>query len=457
MNPKRPLLLKSLSIEQMRCISKVSVHFMARGEPRPRTVIVGANGAGKTTLLRALAMSLVHVTGATSLMSKLPGEIVRRNKKGRKGTEASIRLELVDPDAPNDVYAVTTRVAEDDSGREVLTQATTPNPFPWERVLVAGFGVNRGGRRYAELSQYDTSRALESLFSDDSPLLDPEGVLKSLALEKAQQRGRVARLDKVLKVLRGLLRLNPNHKFDIDHKGVRVHGPWGAQPFHALGDGYRSTAGWVLDFIGHALAADRLGDKGPAGIVLIDEVDEHLHPAWQRELLPLLSKHLPGVQLVATTHSPVTVVPTEANELVLVSLHNAVATVSQDLPDTTAKSIDTILRGQWFGLTEVMDDDTERLLADYRQALRDGPQDGEAFEELRQKVRMRAPSALGTPLEEMAVKVVEELRSAKRRTTAHSAAKGSLPLVGDGVRATADDKAALLKAAAEKLRASLRA
>jgi len=453
MKPKPPLLLKSLSIEQMRCISTASVDFMAGATPRSRTVIVGANGAGKTTLLRALALSLVHVTGATSLMNKLPGELVRRNKKGHKATAAVIRLELFDPDAVDAVYVVTTKVAEDESGREVLVQETTPQVFPWERVLVAGFGVNRGGRRYAELSQYDTSRALESLFSDDSPLLDPEGVLKSLALEKALNHGKGARLDQVLRVLRGLLRLNPNHKFDIDHKGVRVHGPWGAQPFHALGDGYRSTAGWVLDFIGHVLAADRQGDKGPAGIVLIDEVDEHLHPAWQRELLPLLSKHLPEVQLVATTHSPVTVVPTEAHELVLVSLHNAVANVSQDLPDTTAKSIDAILRGQWFGLEEVMDDETERLLADYRRALRDGPQDGEAFRSLRHEVRQRAPSALGTPLEEMAVQVVEELRNAKR-----AAPSGAGPTRLSAVDALRDepDTAGLLKAAADKLRASLR-
>lgn len=250
--------------------------------------------------------------------------------------------------------------------------------------------------------------------------------------------------------------MNPNHQFDIDHRGVRVHGPCGAQPFHALGDGYRSTAGWVLDFVGHALAADRLGEKGPAGIVLIDEVDEHLHPAWQRELLPLLAKHLPDVQLVATTHSPVTVVPTEPEELVLVSLHNAVATVSQALPDTSAKSIDSILRGEWFGLGKVMDDETEALLARYRRALRDGPQDGEELEGLRHEVRMRVPSALGTPLEEMAVRVVAELRKKPERAAPSAIASAFFDGGPSAVPDAVDSRRALLEAAAEKLRARLR-
>lgn len=76
--------------------------------------------------------------------------------------------------------------------------------------------------------------------------------------------------------------------------------------FSQLPDGVRSTVGWIADFM---MRRDlfqwdaRLERKRP-GVVLLDEVDAHLHPLWQRKLLPAMRKALPDVQILVTSHSP---------------------------------------------------------------------------------------------------------------------------------------------------------
>lgn len=79
-------------------------------------------------------------------------------------------------------------------------------------------------------------------------------------------------------------------------------------PFNYLSDGYRNMLAVVAD-IAHRMARlnPHLGDdvlQETPGIVLIDELDLHLHPKWQRDIVDNLRKIFPKVQFIATTHSP---------------------------------------------------------------------------------------------------------------------------------------------------------
>ena len=88
-------------------------------------------------------------------------------------------------------------------------------------------------------------------------------------------------------------------------EGLRVRGPWGTSSFEVLSDGYRSTTQWLLDLFSWTIHAGRLrADEDPAGILLIDEIEQHLHPRWQRHVLQRLSHQLPRLQIITTTHTP---------------------------------------------------------------------------------------------------------------------------------------------------------
>ena len=91
-------------------------------------------------------------------------------------------------------------------------------------------------------------------------------------------------------------------EYVFKHKNGRV-------PFPALSDGYRALIGWIGDLLYHICETCPAGRKltENQGIVMIDEVDLHIHPEWQMRLLPRLAKQLPKVQFIVTSHSPLLV------------------------------------------------------------------------------------------------------------------------------------------------------
>ena len=89
--------------------------------------------------------------------------------------------------------------------------------------------------------------------------------------------------------------------------GIRVEAPWAANmPLRDLADGYKSTFLWVSDFLGWALDAqpDVQSLSDITGVVLVDELEQHLHQQWQRNVVRQLREAFPKIQFIASTHSP---------------------------------------------------------------------------------------------------------------------------------------------------------
>lgn len=78
--------------------------------------------------------------------------------------------------------------------------------------------------------------------------------------------------------------------------------------FNNLSDGYRNMAAMAADIAHRAAGLNpHLGEKAAtesSGVVLIDEIDLHLHPHWQRRVVSDLQRAFPRIQFIATTHSP---------------------------------------------------------------------------------------------------------------------------------------------------------
>ncbi len=408
-----PLLLRELSVTNWRCLANATVSFMSPKGPRQHSVIVGKNGSGKTSLLRALAIGLCQQKEASALMGELAGDSVRRNKRGNYANHAEIFLRLVDPADEKVEYWTRTRIDRDASGQETLTKTVEPKTFPWRRVFAGGYGVNRGARHHEARSGYSRSSALKSLFSDDTSLLDPEATLRAIKLAD-HERPTAGLLAATKGHLRTLLQLNPNHDIDVSAEAVLVHGPWGTMPFHALGDGYRGTAAWVLDLLGMALSNGKLEDAMKVrGVVLIDEIDEHLHPSWQRHLLRLLRNRFSELQIVGTTHSPMTIVDCDKSDLIACKLYNAVASVYQDFDDPRGRSADEILRGEWFGLASTLDTTSENLLRKYQRKVEANAPESE-IATLREKIRKRLGRRFDSPIDELAIRIAATVRDDHR-------------------------------------------
>ena len=89
---------------------------------------------------------------------------------------------------------------------------------------------------------------------------------------------------------------------------ILEHDDFGSMPVSQLSDGIRTTVGLVAEIAYRAVQLNpHLGENAALetdGIVLIDEVDMHLHPQWQQTILPDMLCAFPKVQFIVTTHSP---------------------------------------------------------------------------------------------------------------------------------------------------------
>ena len=125
-------------------------------------------------------------------------------------------------------------------------------------------------------------------------------------------------------------------------------------------------------------------DTKPA-ILLIDEIENHLHPTWQRRVIPALLDHFPGLQIFATTHSPFVVAGLKAGQVhVLNRDTNGVVTASTNERDVIGWTADEILRGM-MGVDDPTDAATAVAAKELRELRNEGPRVAEKSEEVRQQ------------------------------------------------------------------------
>lgn len=143
----------------------------------------------------------------------------------------------------------------------------------------------------------------------------------------------------------------------------RTADPSGVElPFGALSDGYRAYVGLVSDMLYHLHVccpkSSKLTDM--TGVVLVDDIDLHLHPSWQRMVVPQLATTFPRLQFVLTSHSPLVAGTLHARNVRLVE-GGQVRRLDERLHGL---SCDQLLLSSYFGHTPPRSVAMERHLAE---------------------------------------------------------------------------------------------
>ena len=128
----------------------------------------------------------------------------------------------------------------------------------------------------------------------------------------------------------------------------------------------------------------REGWENKPAILLIDEIENHLHPSWQRRVIPALLKHFPGLQIFATTHSPFVVAGLKAGQVHLLKRdEEGRVTATTNTEDIVGWTADEILRTM-MGVDDPTDDETAASARELRQLRSEGPLEDETAEAQRQ-------------------------------------------------------------------------
>lgn len=380
----------SLSLENVRCFGPQQTLDLSDGNGRPArwTVILGFNGTGKTTILQSLVefelVPLPDPAGETGnerhRFVARPFAELESMQRGEKQQAALIQVEIA---ASKSLLATPSQI-----GRYQLTVNPKGKLFKSRLDQVGGAPVDLrlcyaygAGRRMgaASLSDAGSDDPTASLFSDKADLRNPEEWLLRLdyAATKAPhiQNKRRARFDQVKDLLLSIL-----HEVE-DIRLVTPEGPnptpraefktpYGWVPLRNLGYGYRTLITWVTDLANRMVERypDSSDPLGEPAIVLVDEIDLHLHPVWQRKLMGFLTERFPNTQFIATAHSPLVAQAAADANLAVLRRDGDHVVIDNDLENIRGWRIDQILTSELFGLESARPPQIEGLLAD-RKAL----------------------------------------------------------------------------------------
>lgn len=329
---------RSLSVENVRAFGEAQTLNLVDDKDRPAmwTLILGENGVGKTTVMQAIARMRpipafqrgleANFTGEDAgaptwsepELSRHENEEIHRFVRLGKGVVAT-RIEAVLQTASGEMVEIGMKCEGQDGELASVDFKQADHPLVAEGPLVIGYGASRhvGHSNASVVAERDPT---DPLFSEAIDLFDAEeilGLMQYAALSKPKGRdpGRLTLLTTAIAdLLPGMKAADiyvrgphvPGRS--AGEAGVHVRTPSGIVPLADLSHGYQTVFAWTVDlawrlFGAYPKSANPLRESA---IVLIDEIDLHLHPRWQRSLRRHLTHHFPGTQFIATTHSPVT-------------------------------------------------------------------------------------------------------------------------------------------------------
>jgi len=405
-----------LKLEHIRQFRDIDLSFRAAtGMPRKWTVLLGDNATGKTTLLRSLAFGLCDESSAAGLVRERKVGFVReRTKEGvvyielldKAGRTWTIKTELTRLKLTGERVRQTVYDLPIDAIK-ANPKGVDPDKFPWKALFIAGYGAGRTPDGREEYESYRNIDAVYTLFQYEQPLQSPELAWRRL-LAQARRNPRRGDSDtaekaanqRIKDLLRHVLVLPEGEDISLEPNSIKVTGPGYSIPLTAHADGYKATTGWVLDLIAWRMLFNRgLNPKTMTGIVLLDEIEHHLHPRWQRYIVGRLREQFPRVQFIVTTHSPLCVAgcaDLSPNECQLIGLARRGGSIgARVLPLPSGYRADQILTAEgYFDLTDTRNpatgDKVTKYLALFRKHSRDQREEAE-FRKLRRFVLRNVP------------------------------------------------------------------
>lgn len=370
--PPAPAYFRWLDVENVRCFGERQRLELTDGNrPAKWTVLLGDNGVGKTTLLQCLYFMApaIHTedgmewcVGRGSLLNR---ELDHRAQSSggsiRAEVEFGVPLTSHIPPRPHQA------AWSDDEGVDYFMLEDDELP---SSVLCCGYGASRSMGTGNIESQRNQDHG-ESLFETRVPLINAvEWLLQ--ADYAARSSGSPRAIMRRNSVKRAIIDLLPDVDTireagldeDPPRPRVEAHTPYGWVGMRDLSLGYQTMVAWVVDLAARMFET-YTNSKTPlreSAVVLVDEIDLHLHPRWQREITSYLDRLFPNVQFIVTAHSPLVVQGAGVTNVAVLRRKGDEVEILNDPEAVRGWRVDQILTSDLFGLDSARPADIEKRL-----------------------------------------------------------------------------------------------
>ena len=445
--------LKTFSIQHVKCFEALTLDFFQDDKPHNWNVILGENGTGKSTLLQAIAVTLAGPEAVKLLLPRPEGWVQAGKEQGAlKATVLSGKQDgpsgivfpasfpsafderenprpytvgyIVTGDQAitvNERYFDSPAIVEQNGEEFNYLSGALYSDKQREGWLACGYGPFRrlsGGSEQGREIVTSSSKAARyaTLFLEGAALVSCQDWL--MELDHSAKDGdefSARRLKWVKQALENNLLPEPT-EIKVSSRGVFFHSHGHSIPLAQLSDGYRSMLALAIDLVRWLTDAFPLRPEPlqQQGVVLIDEIDAHLHPSWQRQIGPWLQEKFPGLQFIVTTHSPFVAQAASEGGIVVLNWASDGKTVEAqtDVASVRGWRVHQILTSGLFGLPTTLPPASERKLErlgklEGKSSLTDKEQD--ELRELRRELDALLPPPGETERERETYKRLERL------------------------------------------------
>jgi hypothetical protein len=412
--------IHSLHLEKIKAFDTVTLEFKRPGLTGAAAypglnLFVGGNSSGKSTLLKSMAIAVSGPTIANQQLGATKGWIRRDTTKGFieldvhrdvekdtfrvKGGTIALTNFHVGLSFEAEEAGLTPKLKEKIRTTPNRTKVRTAERGPWHQDASGWFLGGYGPLRRLTGSSTDALRdalgkgklaSCVTLFREDAALSESETWLKqehSRLLEQITQgRPQSSLVENVKTFLNDGLLPEGFQISQISVDQVCMTTPNGGElPLRDLSDGCRSAYALMLDIIHNMVLtygpenifsrnADNRMVVNQPGVILIDELEAHLHPSWQRTICEWLKVRFPLVQFFITTHSPLILQAADPGGIFVLPLPNeadAGRTVRRLAPHEQQRIVlgraEKVLLGEAFGLKRTWSLQADRLVHQWEQ------------------------------------------------------------------------------------------
>ncbi len=344
-------LIERIEIRNFKAIKQLDIDFpKPEGDSEPWLVLIGENGVGKSSLLQAVSLALIGQDHIDELGLD-PSKLIRIAPGVRKAT---VKIYFGSSDQPIELKI----------SRKAL-QVTPAHP----QILTLAYGATRMLPKQNNTAQQPTVEPVNvrNLFDHNWPLKDVESWLADTKLITPEDFGWIAASIRDLLLIPGNDKSGKTSLLRRRQGKITFNRNGRAEALYDLCDGYKSVLAYAMDIM------MSVHQKWPSiqdaeGLVLIDELETHLHPTWKISIVSLLRKVFPRLSFIVTTHDPLCLRgarPGEVHVMDITEEELYPVIRQQDIPP--GMPIENLLLGDWFKMKSTLDEDTVRLIDAHRQ------------------------------------------------------------------------------------------